>query len=231
MTTIEKLSPLITDPEWSEYVLSMLTDNELKNGNPTVDGLRRVVGIVYGDIIYSKTKILEVPNNDYEKCTAEHTLIVRRICDSETIEVSAVVDVRYRTTESPYNNYLVATADTRAEGKALRRLLKLSVITAEELSTSDEDEISSEEFINDNQISVLNIMCKRMNINAAQFISGFVKEKITDVKQIPYQTARLMMSDLGHYQRNMNEIKEDLIGYQVNWRETLNVQSKRKSKR
>ena len=31
-----------SDPEWSEFLLDQLSDSELINGAPTVDGLRRI---------------------------------------------------------------------------------------------------------------------------------------------------------------------------------------------
>ena len=42
------------DPEWSEYLLDQLSDSELINGAPTVDGLRRITEKCFGEIIGSK---------------------------------------------------------------------------------------------------------------------------------------------------------------------------------
>lgn len=218
------------DPDWTEHVLSHLKDHELKDGNPTVDGLRRVTGLIYGDIIVSRTKLLEVPDSNYEKCTASHTLAVERYVDGKYLEVSAVVDVRYKKTERPYNEYLVATADTRAEGKALRRLLKLSIVTAEELSEKDEDEVDLNTFINDNQISVIAVLSKRLDINAALLIKRYVKEPIKNVREVPYHLARNILSDLGHYQRHTQDIPAEVVGFQENWRDNINVKSKRTRK-
>lgn len=35
---------------WNEYVTEQLTDEEVKEGNPTVDGLRRVIEEVYSTV-------------------------------------------------------------------------------------------------------------------------------------------------------------------------------------
>ena len=49
-----------SDPEWSEYVLDQMHDSELKQGNPTVDGLRRVTERVYGEIVSSTSEIFNL---------------------------------------------------------------------------------------------------------------------------------------------------------------------------
>jgi len=62
-----------SDPEWSEYVLDQMHDSELKQGNPTVDGLRRVTERVYGEIVSSTSEIF---NYDTSRgvCTVVLTL-------------------------------------------------------------------------------------------------------------------------------------------------------------
>ena len=50
---IESDTPLMTSPEWSEYVLGLFEDKELIDGNPLVAGLRRVAELVLGQIVYS----------------------------------------------------------------------------------------------------------------------------------------------------------------------------------
>jgi len=217
-------------PDWTTYVLGLLQDHELKNGNPTVDGLRRVIGIVFGDIVESRTKILEIPNNNYEKCTASHTLVVRKHNDGQIVVVTAAADVRYKTTEAPYNEYLVATADTRAEGKALRRILKLSIITAEEYSAKTEDTINNNELINENQINVIQMLCFRLSINPAKLLAENVSKEIKDVADIPYQTAKVILSNLSYYQRHLNEIPDSIKNYNANWKEEFNANSKSPSK-
>ena len=200
------------NPEWTTYVLRHLQDSELKNGNPTVDGLRRITGIVYGDIIHSETELLEIPSRTYEKCTAKHKIVLKRYADEEIVEVSAVVDVRYNKTESPYNEYLVATADTRAEGKALRRLLKLSIITAEELSEKDEDDLEGQTVINDNQVNAINLLCQRLDINVEKMIKTYVKE-FKHIRDVPYLAARQIITQLSNYQRDLDSIPKDIAGF------------------
>ena len=46
-------APSMTDPKWNDYVMSMFTEKEMYNGNPLVNGLRRVAEVVLGPIVYS----------------------------------------------------------------------------------------------------------------------------------------------------------------------------------
>ena len=129
------------DPGWSEYILDNMSDNELIQGAPTVDGLRRATEKCFGEILQSKSEIVEVPTRQNNKCTIKHSLAIRKYSTENVIEVDGCVDVLYDKIPYPFNTHLVATADTRAEGKALRRALKIRVVTAEELQNQDEDDV------------------------------------------------------------------------------------------
>ena len=73
--------------------------------------------------------------------------------------VDGCVDVKFQNIPHPFNQHLVSTADTRAEGKALRRALKLRVVTAEEVQqTSEDDVLAAQENITDQQILAINQM-------------------------------------------------------------------------
>ena len=216
------------DPEWSEYVLDNMHDTELREGNPTVDGLRRVTEKVYGEIIESRSDVLELPGAAGRRCTIKHTLKIRKYDTDTIISVDGCVDVRYDKVPFPFNDHLVATADTRAEGKALRRALKLRVVTAEEMNNSAEDDVmASEESITDQQILAINQMCKRLNIN----IINFVKEVCTGVESIKVVSnlqGRMLLSSLSEYQRKADTIKDELIGYDPNWRKSFDSGGKKK---
>jgi len=216
------------DPEWSEYVLDNMHDTELREGNPTVDGLRRVTEKVYGEILESRSDVLELPSAGGRRCTIKHTLKIRKYETDSTITVDGCVDVRYDKVPFPFNDHLVATADTRAEGKALRRALKLRVVTAEEMDNSAEDDVmAAEENITDQQILAINQMCKRLNIN----IVNFVKEicaGVESIKAVSNLQGRILLSSLSEYQRKADTIKDELIGYDPNWRKSFDSGGKKK---
>ena len=211
------------DSEWSEYLLDQLSDHELINGAPTVDGLRRITEKCFGEIVESKSSIVEAPRSDNGlRCTICHTLTIVKHRTLRTIKIDGCVDVLHSKTPYPFKDHLVATAETRGEGKALRRALKIRVITAEELQSESEEEVLiSEEGINDQQILALNQLCKRLDVN----VEGLVKTKCSEVKsvnEINNLEARLLISKLSDLQRNPEKVEEEsLLGYNENWKDTF----------
>ena len=215
--------PSDSDPEWSEYLLDQLSDHELINGAPSVDGLRRITEKCFGEIIESRSTIIEPPRSDNAlRCTICHTLVIAKYRGMRTIRVDGCVDVVHSKTPYPFKDHLVATADTRAEGKALRRALKIRVITAEELQSESEEEVLiSDEGVNDQQILAINQLCKRLDVN----VEGLVKTKCQSAENINDMNsleARLIISQLSEFQRKPASIEEQNVsGYDENWKDTF----------
>ena len=216
-------TPSDYDLEWSEYLLDQLADHELINGAPTVDGLRRITEKCFGEIVESQSTIVEAPRSDNGlRCTICHTLTIIKHRSMRTIRIDGCVDVLYGKTPHPFKDHLVATADTRAEGKALRRALKIRVITAEELQSENEEEVLiSEEGINDQQILAINQLCKRLDVNVESLVSSKCSnaEKINDINNLE---ARLIISQLSGFQRKPSDIEEENVsGYDENWKDNF----------
>ena len=206
------------DPGWSEYILDNMSDNELIQGAPTVDGLRRATEKCFGEILQSKSEIVEVPTRQNNKCTIKHSLTIRKYSTDSIIEVDGCVDVLYDRIPYPFNTHLVATADTRAEGKALRRALKIRVVTAEELQNQDEDEVmASEEGMNDQQILALNQMCKRLDISVTNFVKAQYN-KVKVINDVSNMEARVLIAQLSGFQRKPKSIDKKIKGYDDNWK-------------
>ena len=72
----EKIVPIITDLGWTEYVLSLLSDDEKIQGNPTTDGLRRIFEIAMDCVIIESTSdVVQSPQPANEKrATVVHSL-------------------------------------------------------------------------------------------------------------------------------------------------------------
>lgn len=214
------------DPEWSEYVLDQMHDSELKDGNPTVDGLRRVTERIYGEIIQSSSEIVNY-NTDRGICTVKHTLAIQKYSTDTIITVDGCVDVKYQNIPHPFNQHLVSTADTRAEGKALRRALKLRVVTAEEVQqTSEDDVLAAEENITDQQILAINQMCKRLDVSLVEGVKS-VCPNADSIRDSSNLQGRMLLSTLSEYQRSPASIPENLVGYNPQWRETFDSGGKK----
>lgn len=210
--------PHYTEPEWVEFILDQLADHELSNGNPTTDGIRRVAEKYFGEIVYSDTEVVEVPKVEINgKATAKHTLRIRKYDTGEVITVSACIDVLGSKLPYPFKEHLVSTACTRAEGKALRRALKVRILTAEELAHSDEDGdsgISLEDPINDQQVLALKTMCKRLDVDIIKFVKANARN-VKNIKAVKSVECALMINKLSEYQRA--KVPEEFSGWSDSW--------------
>jgi hypothetical protein len=220
------------DPKWVELILDKLEAREMIDGAPTTDGLRRVTEEVFGQIIGSETEILEIPSTNLKetiRCTAKHTLTIMRYdmghmmqhsmmnggAPLGIIKVSACVDVLAENLPSPYNKHLVATACTRAEGKALRRALKIRIITAEEQQNSTEvvDEVEQQsDTITDQQLLAINALCKKLNVSMKKLVQRSYPS-VTSTKELTRGNGRDIISTLSGFQR-ASKLDESLLGYE-----------------
>ena len=211
-------SPEPTDEGWYDFLIDNLYENELVQGNPTTDGLRRLTEKFYGEIVKSKSDVIETEHDGNGlRCTVRHTLLIRKYKTGTLAEVDACIDVDYRGVPHPFNRHVVATADTRAEGKALRRALKLRVVTAEEAQTqvSEEEVLTAQDHINDQQIMAINAVCRKHNLNV-QKVTEEVYNKVKTLRQLTNLEASVLMDKITSFQREKS-IPEKFVGYDPSW--------------
>ena len=99
---------------------------------------------------------------------------------------SEVADVWHGNTDDLFCAHPVATASTRAEGRALRKALKIRVIAAEELAKKDivgivkeavsassptDGEYNLDDRISPQQVTFIDKKCGQLDINLASFIN------------------------------------------------------------
>lgn len=219
--------PSYNDLEWTDYVLSLLSEDEKIKGNPTTDGLRRIFELALNCVVVdSSSSVVQSPSPDNEKrATVVHSLsyVIKNENEESATRyrsVSGAADVYWGNCDKVYRNHPVAVAETRAEGRALRRALKLrKVVAAEELTEEAEDhpDANSVNKITNNQINFIDVIAQRLNIN----ISKLLKQQSVDVKNIydlAHQDAVDIIRLLSKYQQNVGEIPEDIIGYNNEWK-------------
>lgn len=169
-------------PEWSSYVLSLLTEDEMPNGRPSTPGLRRVATFLYGPLSSSLTP--HVVSQDYAACTVYVDV------PASGARVHGSAECHDQNTDPPFSKYPLATAETRAEGRALKKVLCLeNILTAEEasnvaaitipVSTQDRTEGS----ITDTQIKFIDRMCKKLEVDLKEAVTQAVgpHEAINDL--------------------------------------------------
>jgi|TARA_B100001094_G_scaffold331180_1_gene398662 hypothetical protein len=223
-TTQDKCS--IWDIEWTDHVLSLLSEDEKIQGNPTTDGLRRVFEKAMNcTIIESTSDVVQSPQPSNEKrATVIHSLSYY-INDSSLDDalkirtVNGAADVYWGNCDKVFRNHPVAVAETRAEGRSLRRALRLrKVLAAEEVVESTEDDIGADNVtkITNNQINFIDVIAKRLDIDVLAIIKNLGINQ-DNVKNILHEDALRVIRELSSYQQKVDDIPENIKGYVNNW--------------
>ena len=134
--SIEEDVPSMLSDEWHDYVMSHFKSNELIDGNPVCAGLRRVSELLLGSVIESgPSQVFPATDNDGPgRATVVYKIVFDWMHSGLPKTFSEVADVWHGNTDDLFCAHPVATASTRAEGRALRKALKLRVLAAEELA-------------------------------------------------------------------------------------------------
>ena len=228
VTTEDKAKTITpNDLEWTDYVLNLLSDDEKIMGNPTTDGLRRIFEIALNCVILdSNSNVVQTPDVSNEKrATVVHKLTYSlkqpdpERPDLNIRSVSGSADVYWGNCDKIYRNHPVAVAETRAEGRALRRALKLrKVVAAEELAKDIEDHPDHDTVtqITNNQINYMDVLSKRLNINMGKLLEELALSP-NNIYNMSYNDAADVVNKLTKYQQQ-NNVSEDILGYESNWK-------------
>ncbi len=217
----EEVIPSPGDTKWHEYVMRQFEEDELFDGRPTVDGLRRVTELIIGEIFESVAEVVKEPhfldNGVISPTTVEYTVIIRRRSDGTCLTYRDVADVHHLNTVPEYLRFPTAMAATRAEGRALRKALKLrKMITAEEAEAPKVEEVEMNGKINDSQINFLKQLCKLNNLNLVKYVNSGSKT-YKSIKEIPFDKAVVMVKTLSEFSTHYTKVPEDWVGYDPDW--------------
>lgn len=222
----KKSKPNITDPEWTDYVLGLLSDDEKISENPTTDGLRRIFEIAMDcTVINSFSDVVQSPEPTNEKrATVVHSITYvindpKMDPEIKKRSTSGSADVYWGNCDKIFRNHPVAVAETRAEGRCLRRALRLKkVLAAEEVVEHLEDNPDAENSnkISLNQINFINVLAERLNINVKSLLES-ISIDIADPHKMEHTVAVDVIRTLSNYQRDMENIPEKLMGYDKEW--------------
>jgi hypothetical protein len=229
MAKEKKTENIVTpnDIGWTDHVLELLSDDEKIKGNPTTDGLRRIFEIAMDCVVTESTsEVCQSPDpNNGNRATVVHSLTyVLNNCSPDspinTRTVNGAADVYWGNCDKIFRNHPVAVAETRAEGRALRRGLKLrKVVAAEELAEEIEDDIdaSSVGKISNNQINFMDVLSKRLDINMQSMAEEMGLDK-DNIRSLTHSSAVDIIRKLSGYQQNIDDIPEFIKGYNEEWR-------------
>ena len=217
--------PSINDIEWTDHVLEMLSDDEKIKGNPTTDGLRRIFEIAMDcTLTVSKSEVCQAPDpNNGQRATVVHSLTYvlndANLDDLvKTRTINGAADVYWGNCDKIFRNHPVAVAETRAEGRALRRALKLrKVVAAEELADEIED-IDGHNVgkITNNQLNFMDVLCKRLDISATKYLENM--DLSIDTDKLDHSDGVSIIRQLSSYQQDTSAIPETIKGYEEGWK-------------
>ena len=177
-------------------------------------------------VINSSSEVVQSPSPENEKrATVVHSLTY--VLNGKTVNeeiktrtVNGAADVYWGNCDKIYRNHPVAVAETRAEGRALRRGLKLrKVVAAEEIADTIEDnpDMDSVTNITSNQVGFMDVLCKRLNVNPITLID-YLKFEVKDFRNLTHKDAVTIIRQLSSFQQDLDSIPEEIMGYTEDWR-------------
>lgn len=236
--TPKEVFPLIGSDEWTPFVLSKLKPDELYDGCPTYEGLRRICYDLLGTIVDTDIQVVQPPNvqNGNHSCVVakmsiEHPIHFDWLRDvaGRTIRYSQVGDVFMGngTKDLFAWRFSSATCWTRTKASLLRDIFRLRfVYTKEEMTELAEDQSGADGYMNINQVDALNSMTSRMDINTAKFIRGVWKkarpnDDTEDLNKVPFHIAIQCVGILNTWVADKDKIKPEVKGFDKNWKKEL----------
>lgn len=140
--------------EWADFVLGHLKDDEMVDGYPKCNGLRRVAQLVLGDFLSAKATQIFITNSEEGRVVTVNYEIeidwrLSRCVDFGALNGMLTNDVRVfggladcvEDKASVFGRHPAATAESKAEGRALRKALCLNVVSAEERILGSDEEM------------------------------------------------------------------------------------------
>lgn len=223
--------PNMLSYEWANYVVEhLLEDEELENGNPIRDGLLRVAENVVGPLVDRQIVNFNPAHKENFGTATVHVRLTLAVTNEahpaygivKTISEDGIADVNSMNTPQPFSKHQSGSASTKAEAQALRKILKLrKAVTADEVTPDDMpfdvDVYLPETPASPEQITLIDIMCRRTNMSVLDFInSGEIK--YVAIQQVPSYKAQSMIKFLGDIQSEKRE-RPTKKPYDPRWRE------------
>ena len=129
---------------------------------------------------------------------------------------SEVADVWHGNTDDLFCAHPVATASTRAEGRALRKALKLRVLAAEELAKKNIVEIvqqtvsrDSNNNISPQQMQFIFNKCNQLDVEVGSFIN-MGEKTYEDISNVSKDCAKKMIKRLNEYQNGTHDVPQEI---------------------
>lgn len=203
---------------WSDYVMSLLAEDEKINNHPNVAGLRRVFRNLMGKIVDSKP--VQVWHNSQNNATVLYQIVY---IDKDNVQcvIGDVADVSEDNTDTLFMLHPSATASTRAEARCLRKGLLLKCVAAEELASKNivdefrnknanvvktlpptNGESNENEGVTDAQKQFFNVLCGKNGIDP--------KKYCPNIDKISKSEASVIINELTLYNKGDKIVPENI---------------------
>ena len=228
----EENRPSMFSDEWNDFVMAHFHRNELIDVNPICAGLRRVAEFLLGDIVESGPEQVfpAMDGSSPDRATVVFKVVFNWMNSGQQRVYKEVADVWHGNTDDLFCAHPVATASTRAEGRALRKALKLRCLAAEELAKKDivsivqesvkksptSGEYEVDQSVSTQQVQFIDTKCKQLDIDVMLFIN-MGSGDYANIGQVTRDSAKKMIKFLNGYQ-NGEPIQDSIKGYKANWR-------------
>ncbi|TXT66111.1 MAG: hypothetical protein BAJALOKI3v1_50111 [Promethearchaeota archaeon] len=193
----------MSESDWTAKVMNMLDESEIDNGNPKVDGLRRVATKIFGmfSVYFDVKQTPDTANRG--RATVVATIDIPGQCC-----ICGSADVFHGNTDGTFAVHPVATAETRAEGRALRRLLRLvKVHAAEELTK--ESSLPNRTKVTESMLNSVTKVCEKLNIDLTK-LSVYNGHDISSPNDLTYEDLQSLILVLNEYNKNKDKIPNEV---------------------
>lgn len=227
--------PAYGSAEWHDYVMDKFHKSEMYNGNPLTTGLRRVAEELLGDILVSRPVQVLASNdpNGPGRATVSFEVVIDWMNSGQLRTYGDVADCWHGNSDDLFCAHPAATASTKAEGRCLRKALKVRCVAAEEIPRNKDvvaivrqsiapkpttGEWNEEDPISLPQINFIDGKCRQLDIGVFEFINSGEKT-YENIQEVSKKTASKMLAMLNEYQNKSKPTPAKIVGYNSNWRE------------
>lgn len=211
----QEVVPAKTSPDWHNFVMSKF-DRETEvdaEGNPGVDALRRVCELVLGPIIFARADVIKAVEADNINSVCSYTLKVQT--PGQLLEITEVADCSPFNADPKYAIFATALAATRAEARALRKLLRLrKIVSQEEISDVPVEAAGfASGAINGQQMATIKSLAKQANVNIKKYAKHKFKQELDNLL---FSDGGKMIQELNKYRNYRESVPAAIIGYVEN---------------
>lgn len=181
------------DPE-KDYFKELKASEKYKDKDsgkeyPYLKGLWRLANTNRGGILEVNSQVLSAKRKELAAVTVTYIF-------KDGTAFSGSADASVDAHDSPFNQHLVAVAESKAEARALRRAFNITQVAKEEIGSDNVEDGP----IQHHQISALNTLKKRKKLSEEALL-GLIDTDASSIKELTDSEARQLMKAVNTYKQ------------------------------